>query len=83
MKKNIKLIILFFILCNFSSYSQTTLSVGDIAFIGMNLDGIDDYAFILLKDVDANTTIYFSDCGWTDGFGFVCNAGDASTSCSI
>jgi hypothetical protein len=78
MKKNIKLITLFLILCNFNSYSQTTLSVGDIAFIGMNLDGIDDYAFILLKDVDAATTINFSDCGWTDGIGFVYNAGDAS-----
>lgn len=59
------------------SYSQTALSAGDIAFIGMNHDGNDDYAFILLKDVDAATTINFTDCGWT-GSSFNCGAGDAN-----
>lgn len=59
------------------SYSQTVLSAGDIAFTGMNHDGNDDYSFILLKDVDAATTINFTDCGWT-GSSFNCGAGDAN-----
>jgi hypothetical protein len=76
--KKLLLICSIFLLGNQFIKANTTLTQGDIAFIGFNLDGIDDYAFILLKDVDASTTINFSDCGWTDGFGFICNAGDAN-----
>ena len=62
-----------------SSLAQTTLAAGDIAFIGKNFDGSDDYAFVLLKDVDAATTITFTDCGWSDGTSsFVCHPGDAN-----
>ena len=60
-------------------FAQTSLNPGDIAFLGWNLDGADDYTFILLKDVDASTQINFTDCGWTDGTSsFVCNTGDAN-----
>lgn len=58
---------------------QTTLTQGDIAFIGLNFDGNDDMVFVLLKDVDASTSINFTDCGWDDGSSaFICNAGDVN-----
>ena len=56
------------------TYSQTSLSAGDIAFVGVNTDGVSDaddsFAFLLLKDIDAATQIIFTDRGWTDGVGF-------------
>ncbi len=58
--------------------AQTTLSTGDIAFVGFN--GVDDqsngnssndkFSFVLLKDVTANTRIFFTDFGWLTGGGF-------------
>ncbi|MCG2417592.1 HYR domain-containing protein, partial [Aequorivita sp. F47161] len=61
-------------------FSQTTLSVGDIAFVGSNADGTtnadDTVAFVLLKDIDASTQIIFTDMGWNDGTGFYATAGD-------
>jgi hypothetical protein len=39
-------------------FSQTS---GDLAFIGFNADGDDDFAIVLLKDQPKNTIIYFSD----------------------
>ena len=51
-----------------SSNAQTTLSAGDIAFIGLYMDGLstagDGFTFILLKNIDAGTVIYFTDEGW-------------------
>ena len=50
--------------------AATTLSKGDIAFIGLYMDGNatsgDGFTFILLKSVDAGTVIYFTDEGWDD-----------------
>lgn len=46
-------------------YGQAT---GDIAFIGFNSDGQDDFAIVTLVDIQANTTIYFSD-NESDGLG--------------
>ena len=79
MKKLLLSLILasFAILVTPTANSQTNLSAGDIAFVGFNLDGVDDYAFILLKDIVAGTNIKFTDEGWTDGLGFIANAGDA------
>lgn len=51
------------LLVNFSS-GQTTLSAGDIAFVGVNSDGSDDFAFITLVDLEAGTEIRFTDSGW-------------------
>lgn len=34
---------------------------GDLAFVGFNADGDDDFAIVLLKDQAKNTLIYFSD----------------------
>lgn len=46
------------------SYSQTILSPGDLAMIGANCDNPDDFAFLLLVDVDAGSVIKFTDQGW-------------------
>ncbi|MEP4599157.1 MAG: lamin tail domain-containing protein, partial [Cyclobacteriaceae bacterium] len=43
-------------------------SAGDIAFVGYNSDGDDDFAIVVLSDLAANTVIYFSD-NETDGAG--------------
>ena len=39
-------------------------SPGDIAFIAMNADGGDDFAFVTLVDIPASTNIYFTDNEW-------------------
>ena len=36
-------------------------TTGDITFVGINADNPDDFAFLLLKDLPANTLIYFTD----------------------
>jgi Immunoglobulin I-set domain len=54
--------------------AQTTLAAGDIAFVGWNSydDGTngatndDQIAFVLLRDITANTVIFFTDFGWTN-----------------
>ncbi|NJM79931.1 MAG: hypothetical protein HC854_10485 [Flavobacterium sp.] len=69
---------LFLVLCNLSSFSQTTLGVGDIAFIGINFDGNDDYSFILLKEIQSGTQIRFTDYGWSDATGFATGVGGDS-----
>ena len=51
-----------------NSFSQTTLSAGDIAIIGVNADNPDDFAFLLLVDIEMGTEITFTDSGIkTDG----------------
>jgi hypothetical protein len=42
----------------------TTLTAGDIAIIGFNFDDPDEFAFVLLKDIDSATQIKFTDKGW-------------------
>lgn len=56
--------------------AATTLSTGDIAFVGINSDGNDDFAFVLLKDITADTSLYITDKGWEDGSGFQTVNGD-------
>ncbi len=51
-------LLLFTILMTSLSFGQTT---GDIAFIGVNVDGGDDLAIVALADIAANTTIYITD----------------------
>ncbi|MGV3765530.1 MAG: hypothetical protein ACO1NW_05350 [Chitinophagaceae bacterium] len=52
--------------------AQTPLAQGDIAFVAYNSDGsVDDFAFMLLKDITTGTTITFTDHLWqysTGGF---------------
>jgi hypothetical protein len=61
-----------FLLIQTSAYSQTLLEAGDIAFTGYitaddnNATQDDQISFVLLKDIDVGTTIFFSDFGWTN-----------------
>jgi len=55
--------------------AQTTLSAGDIAITGYNADGGDQFAFLLLHDIDANTVIKFTDRGWAAGDVFYTSSG--------
>ena len=49
-----------------SAMEQTALSAGDIAITSFNSDTDDEISFILLKDISANTKIYFTENGWDD-----------------
>ncbi len=40
------------------------LLAGDFAFVGYNADGEDDFAIVLLVDVTAVETVYFTDEEW-------------------
>ncbi|WP_432671339.1 hypothetical protein [Flavobacterium sp. SM2513] len=42
-----------------------SIVAGDIAFIGYNTDSPDGFAFIVLNDLPAGQTLYFTDEGWT------------------
>ncbi|WP_159951510.1 lamin tail domain-containing protein [Polaribacter septentrionalilitoris] len=68
-QKNLLKIALFFILA-FSSTKINSQSAGDIAFIAYNGDGNDEFAFVALADIPANTSIWFTDNEWdgTDRF---------------
>ena len=44
-----------------SSAAVTVLSPGDLAIIGFNSDGGDDFSFVTLVDVDAGTDVTFTD----------------------
>ena len=48
-----------------SGFSQTTLSAGDLAIVGMNCDNPDDFAFLVLVSIEAGTEIKFTDNGWS------------------
>jgi hypothetical protein len=58
MKKITFLIALF--VANFS-FGQTTLTPGDVAVIGVNMDVDDDFTFLLLTDIEASTEIVFTE----------------------
>lgn len=47
-----------------SGWAVGQSSPGDIAFIAANVDGGDDFAFVTLVDIPANTSIYFTDNEW-------------------
>lgn len=69
MKKILILIVLFASISS-KGYSQTSLSLGDIAFTGYwSFDGTDnknDFSFVILKSggITSGTTIYFTDQGY-------------------
>ena len=48
----------------------TLLSLGDIAIIHYNSSDPDDFSFVFLRDVEAGTTINFTDNGWLASGGF-------------
>jgi Secretion system C-terminal sorting domain len=60
---------LFLCFCTFSCWinataQTTTLKAGDIAIIGFQTDNSDQFAFVTLVDIAANTKIQFSEKGW-------------------
>ena len=55
---------------SFSLNAQTTLGLGDIAFVSYESDGNDVWAFVLLEDIVATTEITFTDNGWFAAGGF-------------
>jgi Secretion system C-terminal sorting domain len=57
--------ILFVLTCFLSSFTYSqSLSAGDIMFVGYNSDGTDALSFAVLKEIPANTTIYFTENDW-------------------
>ena len=59
-----KFVFIFFTLFSlFSVKSQTTLVAGDLAIIGFNGDNPDQFAFVLLVDIESGTEITFTDSG--------------------
>ena len=48
----------------------TSLAPGDIGFLHYNADGTDNFAFVLLTDIDDSTVISFTDDGWLGAGGF-------------
>lgn len=50
----------------FSTQAQTTLTQGDIAFIGYNADGVDSFTFVITRTagIASGTVINFTDNGW-------------------
>ena len=59
-----KFVFIFFTLFSlFSVKSQTTLVAGDLAIIGFNSDDPDQFAFVLLVDIESGTEITFTDSG--------------------
>jgi hypothetical protein len=56
----------------------TVLSPGDIAIIGYASDDPDSFAFVFLRNVEAGTTINFTDQGWQAAGGFRPGEGSAT-----
>ncbi len=50
------------LMLSFSSYSQ--LNPGEIAFIGVHTDALDQFTWISLTDIPAGEQIYFTEKGW-------------------
>ncbi len=61
-------VILFLSGLSFATMAQTTLVKGDIAIVGYIGNGIvagnDQFSFVLLRDITANTVVNFTDIGW-------------------
>ena len=43
----------------------TSLAAGDIAIVGYDADNPDDFALVVLRDIEAGTAISFTDNGWS------------------
>jgi uncharacterized protein len=48
----------------------TVLTVGDIAIVQYNSGTTDTFTFVFLRDVEAGTTVNFTDNGWQAAGGF-------------
>ncbi|GAB5526539.1 MAG: hypothetical protein Roseis2KO_44110 [Roseivirga sp.] len=70
--------LLFFLFASHADSQTTDLSAGDVAFLAFNLDGADEFSFVLLTSVESGTVISITDHGWDDanGFGTPSGGGD-------
>ena len=80
--KNFLLTTLILFTIIFNSFSQTTLAAGDLAIIGFNADNPDEFAFVLLVDIEAGTEITFTDSGVKSDDTFRGNEGAAKFTAS-
>lgn len=71
----LKIKITLLLICGLISSSFAQLATGDIAFIGFNADGDSDVSFLALKEIPAQTIIYFCDSEW-NGNSFESGEGD-------
>ncbi len=71
------------LLTAFNLSAQTILNAGDIAIVGINTDNPDDFAFVLLTDIESGTVINFTDNGWLAAGGFRTGEGIKAYTCSI
>ncbi len=55
--------------------NSSLLSLGDVVFVSYSADE-DDFSFVILKDIDAGTSINFTDRGWLSTGGFRPGEGD-------
>ena len=55
--------------------TNTTLQAGDIAITAFSMDNLDEISFVCLKEITANTVIYFTDNGWKSNNTFRANEG--------
>lgn len=53
-----------------ATHGQTTLAAGDLVVVGSCFNGNMMVYWAPLVDLDAGTTIYFTDCGWLSAGGF-------------
>lgn len=68
--KHITFTFLFFLLvCS----AKSQVSIGDIAFIGFNEDGVDGFAIITLSAIPGSSTIYFSEQGLSSSTSWIVN----------
>jgi len=67
LQKQLFVLLLFFVGINRAAIAQTTLVAGDLTFSGYISNDpslADQFSFVLLKNVAANTVIKFTDFGW-------------------
>ncbi|QOR36805.1 S-layer homology domain-containing protein [Clostridium sp. 'deep sea'] len=76
-------VIIFLSITTTPAQAATSLNTGDIAFVGLNADGNDDFAFVLLKDIESGTILYITDEGWDDSTGFVDDGSDGILKCTV
>ena len=58
------------------------LSPGDIAIVDYNSSGPDEFTFVALRDIEAGTTINFTDNGWLASGGFLPGEGTVTYTAS-
>jgi hypothetical protein len=56
----------------------TTLVQGDVAIVHYVSDNPDTFAFVFLRDIEAGTTVNFTDNGWLAAGGFRSGEGTAT-----